>query len=542
MANQASTGQDTPSINELLAEACLTREVDDYEEDDYTPAPRDAFHSDTTLCKDILRTITASSSLAIRSSTISMGSGLFTKEDIPDGREIYRSNPLISCVDAGNPSICHNCLQDTAEVFKKGGNGETTKACTGCLAARFCSKKCQRAAWTKFHKDECKILRENPQMGAHNLALHRLIFWQQRKLITTLQGKAIDAMESHFNEYTKSGVRNNDIFAIAEAVREATGNKVNQGLAWRLAPTIRVNCVRLRPAGMTSSVGFSLDILSAAINHSCVPNAHIFFEGTQLRLRSLTKIPAGAELTISYVDPTVLFTGRQELLQREHFFTCACVRCKAEKKELRGFPASLPAAQRSVLTLINATVHAIRSPGLNPHLEDLSVVETELRTVTSTWPNHLDPLPSARLTLANLYLGQDKIPSALRLGLQGMLLARRERGPEWVNDMIELVSVLLVAGNLAYGKALAGVQGFPTLDDLRTVVYGYLYEVCKEAGRAFGGDSGYTMAIGDMFAKLMGEMGKVRPGMPEFKEDFDESQERVLMWAGLKMKGLALTS
>lgn len=305
---------------------------------------------------------------------------------------------------------------------------------------------------------------------------------------------------------------------------------------------MRVNCVRVRPAGTASSVGASLDLVSAVINHSCAPNAHIFFEGTQLRLRSLTKIPAGAELTISYVDPTIYLSGRQELLFKEHFFTCVCKRCKTEKKEQAGLPTTLAATQRSILTLMNAAAQACRSPGHNTHLEDLENVETQLRTMTSKWPSHQDPLPSARLTLANLYVGRDKIPPALRLGLQGMIWSRRERGPEWVNDMIELISVLLVAGNLAYGKALAGQKGFPTLDDLRTVVYGYLYEVCKEASRAFGGDSGYTMAIGDMFAKLMGEMGRVRPGMPEFKEDFEETQERVLAWAGIKAKGITLTS
>lgn len=227
-----------PTIEEMLAKASISQ-VDDYEEDDYTPPPREAFHTEPSLCEEILRKVTATFSLAIRSSGISSGSGLFTKEEIPDGREIYRSTPLISCVDPGNPSICHYCLQDTAEVFKKGNSDEATKACTGCLTARFCGKKCQIAAWTKFHKDECKILRENPKMGAKSLLLHRLIFWQQRKLITSLQGKAIEMLETHFNEYTKSGVRNNDIFETAEAIKEATGGMVNQGLAWRLVPTVR---------------------------------------------------------------------------------------------------------------------------------------------------------------------------------------------------------------------------------------------------------------------------------------------------------------
>ena len=87
---------------------------------------------------------------------------------------------------------------------------------------------------------------------------------------------------------------------------------------------LRVNCVKLRPATKPAAVGNALDLLTATINHSCNPNAFVFYEGRELRARSLRKIAPGEEITICYVDPTIFVHGRRQLLQRVHFFECSC--------------------------------------------------------------------------------------------------------------------------------------------------------------------------------------------------------------------------
>jgi hypothetical protein len=79
-------------------------------------------------------------------------------------------------------------------------------------------------------------------MKAQHLLVHRLIFWQQRKLITTMQGKAISFLENHFNEYTKNAERSQEITDIALAVRQATGDKANMGLVWKTVPAVRMRC------------------------------------------------------------------------------------------------------------------------------------------------------------------------------------------------------------------------------------------------------------------------------------------------------------
>lgn len=87
---------------------------------------------------------------------------------------------------------------------------------------------------------------------------------------------------------------------------------------------LRTNCVRIRIADKIESVGYALDLVTAVINHSCDPNAHVFFQGRQLKVRSLKKIAPGDEITICYLDPRMEMTNRQKILQREYFFECSC--------------------------------------------------------------------------------------------------------------------------------------------------------------------------------------------------------------------------
>ena len=90
---------------------------------------------------------------------------------------------------------------------------------------------------------------------------------------------------------------------------------------------MQINCVRLCIGGQKIPIGAALDLVTTTINHTCDPNAIVFFEGNQphkLRVRSLKKIAAGEEITIGYIDPSLCVTVRQDLLKYTHVFTCRC--------------------------------------------------------------------------------------------------------------------------------------------------------------------------------------------------------------------------
>ncbi|KAK3898462.1 hypothetical protein C8A05DRAFT_47239 [Staphylotrichum tortipilum] len=518
-------------------------------------------HTEPGLCKTNIDRVASSFPLVIRAAKTDGAdfSGLWADANIEPARDIYRVCPLMAVPDRTAESFCHNCLESAQEFGSK--NNAPSKTCTGCKAARFCSKECQKSAWAQFHKDECKVLQKSPMMTPQHLMAHRLLFWQNRGKLSNLVGKSLRLLETHFVDFQQDPDRANDLLDVAVAVREATGSKVNLAVAWKLVPAMRINCVRLRHPSLKETAGFAYDTVTAMINHSCDPNAILFFEGRELRLRSLKKINAGTEITISYIDPTLTVSSRQTLLQREYFFDCHCKRCKSEITQERwlatkgenGWPALLQ-AQEDIRRLIRGAVRASKYPGIYPAFEDLPTVETKLRTIISNalpqdkpWPEHMEPLPSARLSMALLYLQQDKPIRALRSALTGKLLSTRidPGGAEWVNEMFDVVVTSLVAaGSVPPDAAALEDKKFPKLEDIRTMAYGYLLATHRGAEKAFGEYSNYTLEIKAMLDDMVKKKPDdgATPGTSKFASHFAAAQKRTLAWAGVpKQHGITLS-
>ena len=112
----------------------------------WQPSAQEAFHDNSNLCKYMTGQVISRVKIAIHSSKLSSGSGLFIQESLPAGREIYRSEPLFVCVEGGINSICHHCLKDAkGEIHSTGrirepGEEAQAKLCMNCKVARFCSK------------------------------------------------------------------------------------------------------------------------------------------------------------------------------------------------------------------------------------------------------------------------------------------------------------------------------------------------------------------------------------------------------------------
>ncbi|EDQ85351.1 uncharacterized protein MONBRDRAFT_29283, partial [Monosiga brevicollis MX1] len=86
--------------------------------------------------------------------------------------------------------------------------------------------------------------------------------------------------------------------------------------------------------------GSAIYATHSACNHSCRPNAKVFFEGGnfELTIRAEQDIAPGeasclfdtSEVTISYLDDHILDHGgdvRREVLREQYLFECSCVRC-----------------------------------------------------------------------------------------------------------------------------------------------------------------------------------------------------------------------
>ncbi|KAK4677823.1 hypothetical protein QC764_302260 [Podospora pseudoanserina] len=535
---------------------------DNNDDDDLGRAPpRMGFNTKPKLCQFILsrRNVTASVPLEIRPSGCSTGSGLFIapgeQDGIEAGREIYRSKPLMLAFDgAGDDGWCHFCGGYFEGYF--GGEKGGVRVCSGCGVGRFCSKECQKLAWNRFHKEECKVLKSTPGIKPQSLLAHRLVWFQQKGYITTEQGAVIQGLEAHFDEYTREdGGKTTEVYDVAMAIRDVTGEgrekKIDVGLIWKLVPQLWTNCVRLRGSSSRETVAFALELVTAMINHSCEPNAFAFLEKGEIRVRSLRKIAAGEEITICYIDPTVDVKSRREILMDEHFFECDCARCKDEietqKRRVAAdgetSMATVRQAQISMLDLIkSAAVTACKYPGVYPDFANLTVVESKMNTIMKNafpnfgWGDDLDPVPMVRLCLSVLYLEQGKPAPALRNGLRGYFARRGGRtGPNAVNILVDIIHVLIAASCLSPDSPVLKDVSFPLRVDISNIMYWYLYKACKEAGEVFGGDCEYTKAIGNLFAKMMAGLpaGASKPPEEDFMEELEGSLRRVVEWAGV---------
>ncbi|DBA72664.1 TPA: hypothetical protein ACH3X2_010405 [Trebouxia sp. C0005] len=80
--------------------------------------------------------------------------------------------------------------------------------------------------------------------------------------------------------------------------------------------------------------GTAFYALQSCINHSCQPNAHAARSEQDLNCSAVIiakhSIPAGEEITISYIDESLSYEERQEAL-KDYGFVCKCLLCQQEQ-------------------------------------------------------------------------------------------------------------------------------------------------------------------------------------------------------------------
>jgi SET and MYND domain-containing protein len=74
-------------------------------------------------------------------------------------------------------------------------------------------------------------------------------------------------------------------------------------------------------------IGVGLFPQLSMMNHSCSPNAILYFNQTQAQVTALRRIEKGEEICISYVDLTLGKNDRRNILRTQYFFDCSCPCC-----------------------------------------------------------------------------------------------------------------------------------------------------------------------------------------------------------------------
>ncbi|KAH0660609.1 hypothetical protein KY289_029357 [Solanum tuberosum] len=74
-------------------------------------------------------------------------------------------------------------------------------------------------------------------------------------------------------------------------------------------------------------LGTGLYPVVSIINHSCLPNSVLIFEGRMAVVRAVQHIPKGTEVSISYIEMAGTTATRQKALKEQYLFSCTCIRC-----------------------------------------------------------------------------------------------------------------------------------------------------------------------------------------------------------------------
>ncbi|OMO98267.1 hypothetical protein CCACVL1_04268 [Corchorus capsularis] len=268
-------------------------------------------------------------SLEVRGLSVSnapdKGRSLITTKELYPGEVIISQEPYV-CVPNNTLTEprCDGC-------FSK----RNLKKCSACQIVWYCGSTCQKLEW-KLHRLEClalaKLDKERRMSVTPTIRMMVKLYLkrklQNEKVISTT------AMDNY--ELVKELVSHmSDIDEKQLVLYAQMANLVNLILQ---SPDIDIKEIaenfskfscnahsicdsELRPQGT------GLYPVVSIINHSCLPNAVLVFEGRLAVVRAVQRIPKDAEVLISYVDTAESTMNRQKTLKEQYFFTCTCPRC-----------------------------------------------------------------------------------------------------------------------------------------------------------------------------------------------------------------------
>ncbi|KAI3395143.1 hypothetical protein diail_1758 [Diaporthe ilicicola] len=536
---------------------------------------RKPIHDQPELCDHILGCVAKSDVLLhIGPSMIpNAGSGLFAVNDIPAGSDIFRSQPLIMVAESVHKGVCEFCFLNSNSSVNSNGHFYTDSeddprpritACGACRVACYCSKKCQAKAWKSYHKYECPVLQENPELGSLDQALCRLLLWIKNKVISEKDMRVVVALETESEARLERERRVSDdapgialTLGATQSIHAAIKPGINLRLCHQLYCAILTNALAIRPSEVEAAYGTCVDLVVSLINHCCDENAIVFFEGRELRCRALKDIAAGTEITVCYQDARQDVLQRRRTLKEQFFFSCDCNKCKSEMAEHVAAAVKrqnhldiLRTAQEGLNKLEHKYTSAI-SASATP-LKTIMEYQTKLLDIEQdvyqggNWPDHIEPMPSALRALGCMYLGL-KYVVGLEFVLKGTFYSRHHAGPRWVLDLMQLVKYMIYISQEREESLNWTGSGPPEVlggrISLQEAARGYLIIVCLSGSFTFGGDTKFVHALYNWAGNIVERPGDHSIDTEMFKERFKKSQDNLLTWAKMKTsRGLELPS
>ncbi|KAH9873928.1 hypothetical protein IAQ61_004555 [Plenodomus lingam] len=278
----------------------------------------------------------AKSDVCVNSRGESTGYGLFAGRKFGPGEQLaVFKRPLVASLDPVRLfDTCANCF-----VWTEGASAGTrlyvpeetrVSKCAGCQRIRYCSKNCQKEAWSRGHKHECKVFKAlgDKELPKAVLACMEVLSRRKHGLISDDEWEQLCRLQSHIDDFKKNGSYPNiELMAMGASQFSLTQGMFDKDfVAAMYARTLTNSLTLITPT--LDPLGIVLDSTLGHINHSCDPNAYIMMDGAETSIRTLRPIKKGEEVYISYIDTTNPFSRRQSELKARWFFVCKCTKCQ----------------------------------------------------------------------------------------------------------------------------------------------------------------------------------------------------------------------
>ncbi|EMD62868.1 hypothetical protein COCSADRAFT_144768 [Bipolaris sorokiniana ND90Pr] len=278
----------------------------------------------------------AKSNVCVNNKGESVGNGLFANQRFGAGEEIARfKRPLVGSLETERLlDTCANCYLWT-EGASAGTRlyvpeGAEVSKCAACQRFRYCSKACQKEAWNRGHRHECKILKPMAGRGLPKAFLASMELLTRRKhgLIPDKEWELLCQLPSHIDDFKRNGTYQNiEMMAMGAAQFALPQNIFDKDFVAAMYGRVMSNALTLITPTL-DPLGIIVDPTLCQMNHSCDPNAYIMMDGPLISIRTLRPIRKDKEIFISYIDTTHPYQKRQDELQARWFFTCRCAKCQ----------------------------------------------------------------------------------------------------------------------------------------------------------------------------------------------------------------------
>ena len=210
----------------------------------------------------------------------------------------------------------------------------------------YCKEDCQKEDW-KFHKLECSIFIYHYGNFRHDfsrLLLRLYLIFERYPLKKSEFWKIPNTDPPQYRCYvdltiTKEGKEEFELdderFRLFEKClknfREA-GLDYHREILFEHFWKILGNSFAILDLYAEKS-GVGIYVLESVFWHSCIPNASLAYDGTNIEIRAMKNIFPGEKITINFVPLSLSREERQNKLKHLFFFNCSCRKCSDDYED-----------------------------------------------------------------------------------------------------------------------------------------------------------------------------------------------------------------